>query len=158
MSAPRRTNSHICMKNDDGSKRGLGRQTVVRQKPMVNNKTFGIVPKGKDYPQQITSSNNLSKLKPAPNAMKIYNDFQKDQFDTLYFQRHFQKFDLPNLESGHKEDNKLAYTVPALAVLALLTTMMDDKPMVDLLPETMNPSTLTSGIQVQQQQMVDYFG
>ena len=52
----------------------------------------------------------------------------------------------------------MAYTVPAIAVLALLSTMIDDKPIVDMLPETISPSTLSSGLQLQQQQVIDYFG
>lgn len=65
---------------------------------------------------------------------------------------------MPLIEINSKEDNKLVYTVPAMAALAFLSTVMDDAPIVDLIPDNLSASTLTQGLELQQQQMIDYFG
>ena len=51
---------------------------------MVNHKSFDkpIVPKTSYMPIDFT---NKMGLKPAPNAMKIYNDFKQDQHETFYY-------------------------------------------------------------------------
>jgi len=37
--------------------------------------------------------------------------------------------------------------MPALAALAFLSTVMDDAPIADLIPDNMSATTLTSGIE-----------
>lgn len=74
-SGGRKNLTPIHMKQDDGGKRGLGRQTVVRQKPMVNHKSFDKIPYYKSQSLPMTMSADQKKLKPAPNALKIYNEF-----------------------------------------------------------------------------------
>lgn len=65
---------------------------------------------------------------------------------------------LPTIQMGENKDHKMHYAVPALAALAFITTVIDDQPIADLIPDTLSNGTLQSGLEISQQQMVDYFG
>jgi hypothetical protein len=46
-----------------------------------------------------------------------------------------------------KDDHNLQYTVPALAALAFLSTVMDEGPIADMIPDTLSStSTFTMGL------------
>jgi HSP90 family molecular chaperone len=49
---------------------------------MVNHKAFD---KHTTVNKKSYFSTNISNIKPAPNAMKIYNEFKQDQHDTFYY-------------------------------------------------------------------------
>ena len=90
--------------------------------------------------------------------MKIFNDFKLDQHETFYLtQMKNAEKNMPILDLKRNEDNKLVHTVPALAALAFLTTVMDDAPIADFIPDTISTTTFQSGMEASQQQMLDYF-
>ena len=44
---------------------------------------------------------------------------------------------------GEKKDHKVHYAIPALAAIAFMTTVMDDAPIADMIPETLSNGTTT---------------
>lgn len=128
------------------SQKGFGKKATVRHNPKVNHKAFDkhtIYTNNSKTILPSNISNNMS-FKPAPNAMKIYNEFKQDQHDTFYYTHNKQNaaYNLPIMNLEKNEDNKLAYTVPALAAIAFLSTVMDDAPIADLIPDNVSASTL----------------